>query len=154
MSKRHDDSGKVGYGNPPNHSRFRPGQSGNSKGRPPKSKNTKTMLKDLLYEKVSVQRGRQRVRMTRLEVMVLATIKKATAGDTRAYRNIMRWAEHIESSKTKPSEPRGIGVGSDLLPSRSDFPDELGVYWKYFFEALEEIEAVEAANTLDPQAPS
>ena len=154
MSKGPDDRENVGYGKPPKHTRFRPGQSGNPNGRPPKSKNTRTVLKDLLYEQVPVQRGRQRVRMTRLEIMILATIKKATAGDTRAYRNIMRWAEHIEPSQTKPSEPRGIGVGRDLLPSRPDCPDELGVYWKYFFEALEEIEAVEAANTLDPQAPS
>ena len=152
MSKRHDDTEEVGYSRPPKHTRFRPGHSGNPKGRPPKSKNTKTMLKDLLYEQVAVQRGRQRVRMTRLGVMVLATIKKATAGDTRAYRNIMRWAEHIEPSKTKPSELRGIGVGTDLLPSRTDFPGELDVYWKYYFEEFEEIEVAEAANK--PESPA
>ena len=111
------------------------------------------MLKDLLYEKVSVQQGLQRVHMTRLEVMVLATLKKATEGDTRAYRNIMRWAEYIELPQSNLMEPRGIGIGTNLLPSRSDFPDELDGYWKYYFEAFEENEAAEAANTPEPQVP-
>ena len=111
------------------------------------------MLKDLLYEKVSVQRGLQRVRMTRLEVMVLATLKKATDGDTRAYRNIMRWAGHFESLQNGPLEPRGLSVGTNLLPSRSDFPDELDSYWKYYFEAFEENEAAEAASTPKSEEP-
>ena len=152
MSKRHDDSEEVGYGRPPKHTRFRPGHSGNPKGRPPKSKNTKTMLKDLLYEQVSVQRGQQRARMTRLEVMILATLKKATAGESRAYRNIMHWAAYCEPGLVESLEPRGIGVEEDLLPRRSDFPDELDVYWKYYFQEFDKIEAAEAAN--NPGSPA
>lgn len=39
---------KVGYGNPPLHTRFKPGQSGNPSGRPRGSKNTSTLIMDLV----------------------------------------------------------------------------------------------------------
>ena len=44
----------VGYGKPPRHSRFEPGQSGNPRGRPPGSKNLSSLLKKALDEPVIV----------------------------------------------------------------------------------------------------
>ena len=38
---------EVGYGKPPKHTRFKPGQSGNSKGRPKGVRNFRRMSKPL-----------------------------------------------------------------------------------------------------------
>ena len=50
----------VGYCNPPQHSRFQKGKSGNPSGRPKHSRNTYKLLEDILEQKVSiVQDGKQ-----------------------------------------------------------------------------------------------
>ena len=43
------DSG-VGYRRPPEHARFQPGTSGNRRGRPPGSKNRKTVIAEIAEE--------------------------------------------------------------------------------------------------------
>ena len=51
------DDYDVGYGKPPVHSRFKPGQSGNSKGRPKGVRNFKTDVQATLKAPVKVTRG-------------------------------------------------------------------------------------------------
>jgi hypothetical protein len=59
MSKRKgtDDSYSVGYGKPPTHSQFRPGQSGNPAGRRKGVRNLMTDVKRTLKVPVSVKEG-------------------------------------------------------------------------------------------------
>jgi hypothetical protein len=48
------DDYAVGYGKPPLHTRFKKGQSGNPRGRPPGAKNLSTLLNEALNEPVIV----------------------------------------------------------------------------------------------------
>ena len=50
-----DRNYEVGYGKPPKHTRFKPGQSGNPKGRKPGSKNVMTLLEQTLFDTVKVR---------------------------------------------------------------------------------------------------
>jgi hypothetical protein len=75
---------KVGYKRPPVHSRFKPGQSGNPKGRPPGSANAKTTVQRVMNERVSVRRGQKTSSVTTLEAMVQAHAVKAMKGDPRS----------------------------------------------------------------------
>src|SRR5687768_6396759 len=62
---------KVGYGRPPKHTRFKPGQSGNPRGRPKRTGNNKPlglMVRQLLTEPITVRDGDQIRQMSRLEV--------------------------------------------------------------------------------------
>src|SRR5258708_35627849 len=56
---------EVGYGRPPKATRFKPGQSGYPRGRPRKSKNGKTLLKQELNEVVFVNEGGRHRRMSK-----------------------------------------------------------------------------------------
>jgi hypothetical protein len=94
MSRKVNDESAVGYKNPPEHSQFKPGQSGNPRGRPKGSRNTATMLNEILREMVTVNQGGRRVRMSRLEVMIRTSVRKAVQGDSRAYRNVTQWADY------------------------------------------------------------
>ncbi len=112
MSTNTKSGDRVGYGNPPKHSRFKSGQSGNPNGRPSGSKTTATLLREILLEKVTVSQGSRKKRMSRLEVMIRAAVRKAVQGDSRACRNVMHWADDcgLVIAEDKPKQQQLNGV--------------------------------------------
>ena len=78
------DDDKIGYGNPPKHSQFKPGESGNSKGRPKGAKNLKTDLDEELRELIDLNEGGVRKRVSKRRAMLKSVTAKAVQGDTRA----------------------------------------------------------------------
>jgi hypothetical protein len=83
---------EVGYGKPPRHTRFTPGQSGNPKGRPKGTQNLLSIFHEALFKKISVtEDGRIRT-MSRMEAMVTGQIAKALKGDTRATESMLKLA--------------------------------------------------------------
>ena len=74
----------VGYGRPPQHTRFKPGQSGNPKGRPKGTINLKTDLMEELSERISVSEGGKPKKLSKqralLKSLVAKAITKATPG--------------------------------------------------------------------------
>lgn len=75
---------EVGYGRPPTHSRFKPGESGNPNGRPAGHPNAKTTVARVINEKVAVREGQKTRRITKLEAVVQAHAMKAMKGDARS----------------------------------------------------------------------
>lgn len=89
-------SQKVGYKNPPPANRFRKGRSGNPKGRPKGSKNFKTIFREVMSKKVTVQEnGRQRV-ITRFEAAATQLANKGAAGDQKALAAIPTWVRTFQ----------------------------------------------------------
>ena len=86
MRRRSDEgeSYSVGYGKPPRGSRFRPGQSGNPRGRPKGAKNSTTILERALDEQVVVNEDGKRKRITKREAIYKQQVNKAATGDYRA----------------------------------------------------------------------
>ena len=80
----------VGYGNPPVHSRFKPGQSGNPKGRPRGAKGMNTLVRGLLTEKVTVRTNAGPKRMSKMEAALHKLTEKAFGGDGRALEALIR----------------------------------------------------------------
>lgn len=75
---------EVGYGKTPKETRFKPGHSGNPRGRPKQSKNTISILKKELDERVSLREGDKQIILTKRQAMLRHLINKAVQGDTRA----------------------------------------------------------------------
>lgn len=99
-----------------NDTQFKPGQSGNPAGRPKGSKNQAKILKRLLEERVTVNLGRRRLRLTRAEVMLRATFRKAAHGDARAAKNLIQWAEYCGFVTAEP-EAKSWGRGGVITMS-------------------------------------
>lgn len=74
----------VGYGRPPVHTRFKPGQSGNPKGRPKGAKGLKTLARELLTAKVPVRTASGEKKMHRIEAVLHKAFELALKGNPRA----------------------------------------------------------------------
>ena len=85
----------VGYGRPPRQHRFRPGQSGNPKGRPRKKgpRNMTNELEDAFFDalerKVDVRINGKLRRMTTVQAIVMRLVVRAADGDFRAIKMVV-----------------------------------------------------------------
>jgi hypothetical protein len=75
---------KVGKGKPPLHSRFKPGQSGNPKGRPRGAKGLNNLVRETLTSKVRVRTPNGETRMSKMEAVLQKTVELAMKGNPRA----------------------------------------------------------------------
>ena len=75
---------KVGYRNPPEHTRFKAGQSGNPRGRPRGTLNMATVLERTLREKVVINENGRRKTVTKLEAAIKQLTNKAASGELKA----------------------------------------------------------------------
>src|SRR4051794_11146433 len=94
----------VGRGRPPEHSRFKPGQSGNPRGRPKRSKNMATLLDAALSETVIVNENGSRKKLSKRELVVKQAANKAAAGDPRMLLLLMKaFGGSAEADTVTPS---------------------------------------------------
>ncbi len=98
------DKYEIGYGRPPRNSQFKPGQSGNKKGRPKNSKNTYTMLTDVLEQKINIKENGKDLRISKKLAMIMQLVNKAVKGDVKAINSLlphMLMADAKEEDKNK-----------------------------------------------------
>jgi len=74
---------RVGYGVPPDEHKFRPGRSGNPKGRPKGTKNESTILRELLERKIETRSNGRTQKVTVLEAMLLRFVEDALNGNVK-----------------------------------------------------------------------
>ena len=87
------DSGyAVGYGKPPIGSRFKPGQTGNARGRPKGHKNLKTLIRQAMTARISVQEGSSNRQVSKIEGVVLRQLQNALKGNDRSAMAVIRMA--------------------------------------------------------------
>jgi hypothetical protein len=106
----------IGYGRPPMHTRFKPGQSGNVLGRPRGSKNLTTTIVKSLNERVTINENGRRRKITMREAITKQALNKAAAGNSPLIRMLLTLipifearAEQSRPATLKPTPlPRGI----------------------------------------------
>jgi Family of unknown function (DUF5681) len=100
---------KVGPGNPPLHTRFRKGQSGNPGGR--SKKNLPALLADALNEPVFVTIDGERRQITKREAVVHQLVNESAGANLRATKmlfDMMKDAEQKAGVAAPPPEPRPL----------------------------------------------
>jgi hypothetical protein len=123
----------VGYGRPPKHTQFKPGQSGNPKGRKEGSKNTSTVLAEELNRRTSVTENGKQQRITKRHVIVKHTVNTAMS-DAKVAIAFIQQVLRSEGSTEQPgagAAPLSSGPEQDriieefLRRVRASNPDEM-----------------------------
>ena len=97
---------KVGRGNPPKHTQFRKGTTGNPKGRPKGSKNLSTYLMEAALDQVSATVGGRTRKISKIQATAMQLATKAAGGDQAAMGKFLDWMDEIETraAAVKPSQ--------------------------------------------------
>jgi hypothetical protein len=74
----------VGYGRPPVHTRFKPGQSGNPKGRRKGQRNVRTVLEETLNQRITIREGDRTRSVTKLDAVILTMVNGAIKPDVKS----------------------------------------------------------------------
>ena len=90
MSNNYSDRYDFGYRKPPMHSRFKPGQSGNPKGRPKGRKNFRSIIMDVMDQTVTIKENGRLRQMKFPEALVRLLAAKALKGTTRDQLMILK----------------------------------------------------------------
>ncbi len=125
--KRPTGDNEVGYGNPPKEHQFKPGQSGNIKGRPKSKKSGLTDVSELLNEPVKVKAGGKVREMGSFEAGLRKLVKRAVDKDLRA---ILKFVKICEEYGVIGALPAATGGGVVRAPK--------GVKFQEWFESVTE----------------
>jgi hypothetical protein len=88
----------IGYRKPPLHTRFKPGQSGNPRGRKKGVKNLKTIFIEELTAPVTVNESGRRRKITRHEALIKGLVMDALKGNDRARKLVIDTFVQLERS--------------------------------------------------------
>ena len=83
------DDFEIGYGKPPRHTQFKPGQSGNTKGRPKGARGLKTDLREELSERVSITENGKTRKISKQQLLIKSLVAQAAKGNVRAADKIL-----------------------------------------------------------------
>lgn len=102
MPKRKSDSAyAVGYKRPPKSTRFKPGVSGNPKGKPKGSRPVGALLQQIIQQKIAVSENGTTRRLPVLEIMLRRLANDAMRGEQRSIKFLLSLMEHYgDSSQT------------------------------------------------------
>jgi len=101
------DDYEVGFGKPPQQSRFRKGVSGNPQGRPKGTLNKKTILSRTLREKVVITENGKRKRITKREALYKQIVNKGVSGDLKTAVEVIK----LDSSSESQGEDGPMDTG-------------------------------------------
>lgn len=115
MADRDEPSYRVGYKQPPLAMRFKPGQSGNRKGRPKGTKSLPKVLAETLARRVTVRENGKPRRMRMLDVLIQKLINDAARGELRAMRLILDLCERYGDGTEQTIEAAGLAAEDQAI---------------------------------------
>ncbi|MFZ0737395.1 MAG: DUF5681 domain-containing protein [Candidatus Acidiferrales bacterium] len=98
-------SSSAGYCNPPEHTRFKTGRSGNPRGRPKGTLNMATVLGRTLREKVVINENGKRKTITKLEAALKQLTNKAASGELKALQLLAALVRSAEERALQAPAP-------------------------------------------------
>jgi hypothetical protein len=97
---------KIGRGNPPRHTQFKKGVSGNKKGRPKGSKNLSTLFMEAAHGQVTATIDGKQRKITKAQATTMQLATKAAGGDQASIAKFLDWMDEFETraAAAKPTE--------------------------------------------------
>lgn len=84
------ESYEVGYGRPPKSFQFKKGASGNPRGRAKRSTDLLSVLLRILRETITIEEGRTKRKVSKLQAIVIRLVNRAAGGDLSAIKVLSR----------------------------------------------------------------
>ena len=109
---------KVGYGQPPKDSQYKPGQSGNPKGRPKKSKELNKLFRNELDKTIVVKEDGRDKRITKREALITQVVNHAIKGDVKPLQIVIGYLQN--NLEIEPFVPTAAD-DAELLRTMADF---------------------------------
>jgi hypothetical protein len=106
MAARVSDA-EIGKGRPPKASQFKPGQSGNSRGRKKGRKNFRSIVHALAHEEQLVREGDQQVKMHTWELIFKVLHRRALKGDLEAKKLLDKYRDVYAVPEVDKNAPMG-----------------------------------------------
>jgi len=119
MSKRRSKATsayQVGYAKPPRASQFKPGESGNPKGRPRGTRPLGALLTEILQQKIPVTEHGKTKRLPALLVMLRRLANDGMRGDKRAIQFLLSLVDRYgEASQALPQFQELLAEDAEIL---------------------------------------
>jgi hypothetical protein len=109
------DDGIARYQRPPRKGQFRPGQSGNPRGRPKNSKNLKTYVCELMSAPITVVEDGKTKKIPRAKAIAIQFVNLAAKGDPKGLAAVMNLTREFDGA---------IGEGRQIALCR---PEDVAV---------------------------
>lgn len=100
-----DDNYKVGYKKPPQHSRFKPGRSGNRPARTKQADKFASLFSDVLDETVTVTESGRHRKISKRELLVKQVVDQAARGEPKAFPRFFRLMAEIDRERQSGVRP-------------------------------------------------
>jgi hypothetical protein len=92
---------EVGYGRPPRAHQFKPGESGNARGRPKGAKSEATILPALLNRKIEIREGGRVRKITVHEAILLRCVEDALKGNVKTTSFLLNRYAAMQAGETQ-----------------------------------------------------
>ena len=106
---------EVGYRRPPKTMRFKPGQSGNPKGRPAKARNFKSDVKKTLETPIRLVKDGKPQTVSTQEAALLRLSEKALKGDARALNLLVMLAQAYNAEELATAAGGVLGASDQEI---------------------------------------
>jgi Family of unknown function (DUF5681) len=122
-----EEAYEIGYGKPPKHTRFKPGQSGNPKGRPPGARNFRTAIREALQEKVVIRENGRTRKLPKMDAIIQVALNKGLKGDPKGFAAIVQLARWAGLMEEEPDTSSRESLGAEDQAILDDYLARLGV---------------------------
>ena len=106
---------ESGYKNPPKHSRFQKGRSGNPAGRPKGSKNTLKLLDVVLEQKIKIQQEGKTISITKKQAMLMQLVNAAVKGEIKAIAALFPYMMQLDMKEEQSLETSKLSLKDEEI---------------------------------------
>jgi hypothetical protein len=109
-----DDHHIARYQQPPRKGQFKPGQSGNLRGRPKGSKNIRTYVNEHLNKKIPIIEGGKTRKAPRAEAIAIQLVNQAAKGEPKGLAAVMSFTREFDTAVGE-LRPNVLGRAEDAV---------------------------------------